>query len=515
MSNSLTGLKALITYLLIIPVALVLGYVLANPLQYSTFATVGIVLGVMLFPLLMKWHHPLLLLTWNMGGTIIFIKGQPEIWMLMVAISLGISILHRTLVREATFVWVPQIVMPLLFIAAVAVITAKLTAGFGLRSFGGEVFGGKKYIYLAGAVMAYFAITAQRISPERAATCIGLFYLGGLARAIGDMYLIAPSWMEPIFWIFSPTRAVEGQWDQVVRLGGVTSAGVALFSFLLAKYGIRGLFISGTLWRIILFVLSLAMTVSGGFRSALITVGLLFTIQFFLEGMHRTKLLPVFVSFSIAAFVLLIPFVEHLPFGVQRTLAILPLPVDPVARLDAQYSTNWRLELWAAVLPEVPDHLLLGKGYALSPRDYAMSGATGFHTIDAAQQDLALSGDYHSGPLSVILPLGVWGVIGFLWFLVASGRVLHSNYKYGDPALHGINTFLWAIFLTYVLRFFLIYGALHSDMVAFAGIIGLSVCLNGGISRPIAKTALLEPTSLQKTRRLSSATQPAFGRVAP
>ena len=88
-----------------------------------------------------------------------------------------------------------------------------------------------------------------------------------------------------------------------------------------------------------------------------------------------------------------------------------------------------------------------------------------FHSIDPAEQGLALSGDYHSGPLSVILPFGIWGAIAFLWFLIAGIWALHHNRLYGDPALQTINTFLvFAVFLAKIITFILIFGALSSDM---------------------------------------------------
>jgi hypothetical protein len=106
------------------------------------------------------------------------------------------------------------------------------------------------------------------------------------------------------------------------------------------------------------------------------------------------------------------------------------------------------------------------------------------HSVFAENQGLALAGDYHSGPLSVILPFGIWGVIAFVWFLFAATRVLHANYRYGDPSLRMINTFLLAIFVARVILFFLIVGALNSDMLVFCGWLGLSVSLNGGVCRP-------------------------------
>ena len=93
-------------------------------------------------------------------------------------------------------------------------------------------------------------------------------------------------------------------------------------------------------------------------------------------------------------------------------------------------------------------------------------------------------GNYHNGPLSILIPFGIYGAIAFVWFLVAGLRVLHRNWKLGDPALRTVNALLLAAFAARVVFFFFIFGSLHSDMVVFAGLLGLSVALNGAGAIP-------------------------------
>jgi hypothetical protein len=79
-----------------------------------------------------------------------------------------------------------------------------------------------------------------------------------------------------------------------------------------------------------------------------------------------------------------------------------------------------------------------------------------------------------------------------VWFLVAAGRFLYQNYRFGDTRLQRINTFFLAFFLTKIAVFFAVFGSLYSDLYSFTGLIGLSVSLNG---RPelAAKSELAEP----------------------
>lgn len=510
--NNSTVLKSLLIYALCVPLAIFLGYLLGDPLSISSFGAFGIIVFFLLFPLVMKWHYPLMLLSWNMSlSGLFFLPGSPNVWLLLVALSFGMAIFERALLRHSEFVVVPQIVLPLLFMVAVVLITAKLTGGFGLRSMGSKVYGGKKYVYLLAAIASYFVLTARTIPKEKAYLYLGLFYLGGITNAIGDLFPITPKALQFIFWIFPPTSGVDAFEFGTTRLRGVGVAGAAVYSWMLFRYGIGGIFSSQKIWRPLLFFVVAAASLLGGFRSVFLSMTLLFTVQFFLEGQHRRGLMPVFVFSAILGAVLLIPLAPKLPFTIQRALAILPLDIDPMARYDAEQSSKWRLDLWESVLPQVPRHLLLGKGYAITQDDYQMMGYdVSFKAFDASQQGLALSMDYHNGPLSVIIPFGVWGAFGFCWFLGIALWVLIRNYRFSDPSLQLINTFLLAVFIQQAVMFFFVYGAFNSDMITFAGILGLNVSLNGGVCRKPATEPVEVVESVSRPRLLSP--RPSFQR---
>jgi hypothetical protein len=142
--------------------------------------------------------------------------------------------------------------------------------------------------------------------------------------------------------------------------------------------------------------------------------------------------------------------------------------------------------MWVAVLPQIPEHLLLGKGWAISATDFQMMGvdtAFGRQNIDPSQQGLALSGDYHNGPLSVIIPFGIWGIITFFWFAFAGLFVVYRNFRHGDPAYKVINTFLFVNYLVMLLMFIFVGGGMSSDVARFVAPLGLSIAINGGLCR--------------------------------
>jgi len=154
-----------------------------------------------------------------------------------------------------------------------------------------------------------------------------------------------------------------------------------------------------------------------------------------------------------------------------------------VARLDAQASVRWRLDMWQVVLPEVPHYLFLGKGYTLNPTDLYLMGQSMRRGLARDYESSLLAGDYHNGPLSILIPFGIFGMLAVLLFLIAGGSALINHYKYGHPSLKLINSFLLAAFLTRVVWFFVFFGGISSDLYYFAGLVGLSVSLNGGLRR--------------------------------
>ncbi|MDE3100069.1 MAG: O-antigen ligase family protein [Verrucomicrobiota bacterium] len=517
--NNTALLRALVIYAVCVPLAILAGYWLMLAVNEETrfsFGVVGTLLLVLCLPILLRWHNPLLLLAWNLPVAIFFINGAPNMFLLMVPVSLLISILQRATNPKFHFVRAPQITLPLCALILVILITAKLTGGFGLRSMGGSVMGGRKYIFLLVGIFGYFALTAQRIPPQRARLYTALFFLSGVASALSDLATRFPIPVVPLLFgeDISMLTARFNPYS-TLRFAGVGLAGTAVFTYMLVRHGIRDSFLAPSLnvrlFRMMALFLSFAAIFFGGFRSAVLFAALVFLLQFFLEGLHRTKLLPIGLFLASLTAMTCLPFTEKLPPAVQRSICFLPVQVDPSVRMDAQASLDWRVKMWQAILPEVPQHLLLGTGYAIATSDFQFMGNSAFHEINPAQQALALAGDFHNGPLSVILPFGIWGMVAMVWFVLAGIWALYRNYRYGDPEFKIINTALFALFVSRALMFFFAAGFFQLDIAAFAGYLGFGIALNGGICRRNASVPAPQPVGKPAAALLL---QPAFPRQA-
>ena len=491
MTNTATVPRNLVILAIVVPIAALVGLWVATSDQFTSWVAIGLVLGTMAIPIFLRWHHPLLIVSWNAAVHIAFLPGQPKVCMAMVAVSFGISLLNRLLDKQKRFIHVPALTWTLIFFAAVVLVTMAKTGGIGMRTLGSGVFGGKRYLELLIAIAGYFALTAQRADPARALWIAGLFLLSSITLAMSNIiYFLGPKfywlyWVFPVGGAMNQALADYSVTKEVYRLNGLAFACLGPYLYMLARFGVGGILDFSKPWRLAIVVLLAGLTLFGGFRALLVLLGLTFMIQFFLEGLWRTRLFPALIVAGLLSFVALIPISDKLPSAVQRTLSFLPfMSVDPVVRYNARDSTEWRLIMWRMLYPDLPNYLVFGKGYAISATEMYLAQQSVIRGLTPDLDLVILAGDYHSGPLSVYVPFGSLGALALAMFLFFGCRVLHANWKYGDPRLRTINTLLLAYFLTRIVYFIFVFGGISDDLFHFVGVVGFSLFINGGQRKP-------------------------------
>jgi hypothetical protein len=493
MANSAAIPRSLLIYAVCLPVAILVGYQLAEPLESGSVALVVLVLSVLSIPVFVRWHHTLLVAAWNMPCVLIFLPGGPASWVLMACLAFMFALMGRSMGRHLGFFRAQSVAWSLIVFAAVVGATMLLTGGIGLRALGSDSFGGKKYIYIFAAIAGYFALAGQRPGAgwERAQTA--LFFLSGLATVIGLVGAFTPG-LDFLGRTFSTPYHLTGEMpgdvliqdDAIKRLGFLIPIAEALYCYLLARYGIRGVLDIRRPWRAALLLLAVVLGLESGFRSILGLFLLTFAAQFYWEGLFRTRYVWAALGALVVLAGFLMAFAQSLPIPMQRAISFLPVNVDEFARDNAEGSTAWRFGVWKDALPEVPKHLIRGKGYAIDPGELYMANISAYAHPGTGLDPFLLTGDYHSGPLSLAIPFGLGGFLAFSWFVWASLQALYRNHLYSDPALQRVNTFLLAYFIAHVLFFVFLFGSIWSDMFYFTGLIGLSVSLNGGVCEPPA-----------------------------
>jgi len=153
----------LLVYGVCVPLALFVGYLLATPLAYTSFAVVGLILCALAFPLLLRWHHALVIFTWNSYLIVFFLPGQPSLGIVMACVSVSLVVLDRLMHKEQGFLHLPSVAWSLLFLALVVFVTAKLSGGIGGRVLGAEAWGAKRYLGVFGAIIGYFAVVSRSV----------------------------------------------------------------------------------------------------------------------------------------------------------------------------------------------------------------------------------------------------------------------------------------------------------------------------------------------------------------
>jgi hypothetical protein len=495
-------------------VSLCVGYKLANPLSVSTLAVIGLVLMVLCSPIFLRWHYPLLVLSWSVGLQVFFLPGTPPLWMLMTAVSLAITLGTLILRPDFRVNVVPSITWTLAALLLIVVVTAALRGGVGLRSMGGSSYGGKKYVFLVAAVFGFVALSSWRIPPSKRRLYAALYTLGSLSLVLPNLaYFLGPKF----YWLYSflPAEFAVGQAmadiepNTMVRYNGVGVAMIGVFYFMVIQWGIGGVLDWRKPWRFATVLLIVGVSLLGGFRSIVALYLLIFGIMFFLEKMWRPFQMVYLGVFGTFAAILVVIFIDRMPLSVQRSLSFLPLNIDPSVRADASHSSNWRFMMWNLVWQEVPNFLVIGKGYGINPTDLYMAKEGVRRGYMKSYEISLVAGDYHSGPLSILLIFGIPGCLAVIGFWAMALRLLNSNRIHGPPELRRFNNFLFALFVARILFFIIVFGDLASDMMIFTGIAGVSIALNGGMLRGPAETPEAEPEPEEAMESAGSELQPA------
>ena len=512
MDNRFAVSKAQIIYALILPLAVLMGLMLSDPTDRGSMGLFVVIFGVLSIPIFMRWYHPMLILGWNACINPYFLPGRPYLWMILAFIGLGVAVANRLTTPEAKFIHISKINLAIISIAVVTMATAYTRGGFGVRALGAESYGGKGYFYILSAVAGYFALVSRRVPEGLVNPLGGLFFLSGITALVPNIaYLIGPS-MEFLFYFFPPEFALDQALAEYSvgrlfgRIFGLTVVSQALCCFLLARYGLRGVFDLTKPWRLGVMGLAFIACLLCGFRSILGLFVLTVVSQMFFDGLFRVRILVPLAAGAVLGLALLVPVASHLPMAMQRTISFLPVDIDPSIRMNAEGSSDWRFEMWRNVLPMVPQYLFFGKGYAQDPTELNFMYENARRGYLKAYEPAVFSGDYHNGPFSVIIPFGIWGVLAFGFFIVVSLQYLRRVYRAGNPEFKTINTFLLAYFVARILQFCFVFGAFYSEIGVLVSLIGLSVSING--AEPYTAEITSEDTETSLKEIFPSATFP-------
>lgn len=484
-ANSSTLSRAQVIYGLCLPLAALIGFFLAEPMRFGTVAVVSAILGILIWPLFVKWYHPLLVASFHCSLILGFLPGSLPLWVPFAFAGFLLVVVQRCLDSRIRFFPPGGVGLSLVAIAGVVILTALVRGGVGFRSMGSESMGSKKYFFVLLGIACFFVLATRAVPRKQALLYMGLFCLSGLTGVLSHLIYLGGN---KFYWLYSFIDSLPAygqaaaEWDvhgqTLVRSVPLMGSATAIISFMLAWFGVRGMLRLHKPWRLCLVMLCMAVGLFGGFRSYVVGMALVLGVAFYLEGLHRTRLLPILFMVAVIGIAIVAMVSDKLPLAVQRSLSFLPVKIDAGVQMDAQGSLDWRLQMWDLLRKEIPDYLVVGKGFAIDPTAMQMSDFNSRFGYGIQAEWAVLAGEYHNGPLSVLIPFGAAGAITFVWFLIAGTLRLRWFLKHGDPALLNINRALCAMFVAKIIFFAVFFGSFYSELVDFVVLVGLAECFN-------------------------------------
>ncbi len=361
---------------------------------------------------------------------------------------------------------------------AVILVTLKVR-GFGLRVLGSESWGGGHVIAQLIVLSAFLA--SNRITLERPVlrwVLRGAVLLSALPMLADLLFFVSRGRIYHQFYLlqFTTGGLVIPLLSDILGVGVWRLQRALIFAPLLTLWVCQA-FMARRL-RPTLFWLGVGFCVLliglSGHRIGMITVLGILTISFILSGPGR--MFQRVIGLAVLGVLLgglTYAAAPHLPRPFQRTLAFLPgLPVDPIVKLDASGTVNSRLQLWRRALQETERYAWVGRGFALSPRE--MTELQIFNNYKRSRgmspdiiEEAYLSHDYHNGPITLLIDLGVAGLLAgsLLMFRFIRDAVRDLRRRtWNHPDLRGWYLALTAYLVTNVITFFAVYVS-HASML--------------------------------------------------
>lgn len=292
----------------------------------------------------------------------------------------------------------------------------------GLRMLQSDYVGGRAYFVLVISVAAGLILSVVRTEPKQIKKlfkwCL-LAYLGSfVVQAAAQISVKIASYTLPIFGTGGAVHRVDSS------LAGRNMAARTLALMSSQTLASRYSPLKALLHPFWFFVLALALggAAMSGFRNVIAATVLTLAFGVYYWGRGKAVIAAAFIAITLYAGINVVNLVTPLPQVAQRAFSFLPGTWNESVLVDAQGSTDWRIEMWKEVLTSdrYIQNKIIGDGLGIHKANMEyimeMSHTGGYVTDEMSRERAMLAGDYHSGPVTSI---GVVGYVGLLVFLVA------------------------------------------------------------------------------------------------
>jgi len=380
-----------------------------------------------------------------------------------------------------------------MFIVLTYVATVYVRNPVGVEAFGSDRVGGRPYVSILISWAAFWVLSRSNVSVRESYIVTFLSLAGnGFHAFVNYVAYRFPSTIGPISSLYSgiqaadPTEAAVPGMEEGSRLAYLGGLGGGLTAVACAFWRPFTLVNPMHFWRFVMFFGGLVAVLLSGFRSGMISVFEVFLLaSYFHRGMGEVLRTLGLTALILVLLVGLQGNIIDLPIPAQRTLSFLPGKWDYDAKSQAEGSTEWRIEMWKAMLTgnKYIENKWLGDGFGFTHQQLEIMNAnTLTGTTTDQQENLMISGGVHSGPISTIRYVGYIGLALFLVLLVLVARrgfqLIHR--ARGTPLfpfvlLNSIPPILFPF------NFIFIFGAFENDLGGAVFMIGIQKMLENSL----------------------------------
>jgi len=373
----------------------------------------------------------------------------------------------------------------------------------GFAFLGGSVrVGGKPYIDVMVGVMAYLLLSRYRLSVLRAkkiplwSLYVAAFvaFAGGVGTYFPEVGNILGKFYNGFYSGGFDTSGMTSSFYSATslslgedRLGFLQGIGSTTILYLVSQTNPTQF----SLRQVLSYAGGIIMIMLSGFRSAFTNAFLVTVVGSIIREKTNGLIKIGSFTFVICLAGTLFSYTPiSLPNTFQRTLSFLPGNWDPVAKLDAQGSSEWRFQMWEIALTsdKYIHNKIFGDGFGFLRADLEngiaqMMGQATASEGDLQQEQFLIDGDFHSGPVSAIRFVGVVGLILFILLMLQTTSYAWSVTKRSFGTGYQFCVLFFAIpAILYPIKFLFIFGDFKLGLLEILFFIGMLKMLEGSIN---------------------------------
>lgn len=311
--------------------------------------------------------------------------------------------------------WMLDIPM-LALLACIVQAFVRNPSGLAILGWGGEYVGGKEYVLFTLAALCYVTYSLIPASLEELRKLMRIYF-------VLVTISVAYNFLTNGFDMGQGEELIDTEAVMGSRFGRYAGVGTFISVILLCRYSLSSIFCS--LWKLPLFLCAVAGVLLSGYREQFVYLVIVAVALHVIRRQYVSLLVG-----AMAAMLVLLALSESkilkedVPFGIQRSLAIVPfLDVSRDAKESAEATSDWRVTMWRWALDEREDYIknrVWGDGFRVKVSDI-MRESLLINRGMVVYGDLemfARTGTWHSGPIQCINRIGIVGLCVCTWLMM-------------------------------------------------------------------------------------------------